>query len=54
MAAAVLLVLLTLAMHRLLLQPFSTVLEALALSPWWLWGAGLLGVWLFAGPRRNP
>lgn len=54
MVGALLLVILTLALHQWLLQPFTVVLQPLLHGGWGLWALALLGVWLFAGPRRSP
>lgn len=54
MVAALLLVILTLALHQWLLQPFTALLQPLLHGSWGLWALLLLGVWLFAGPRRSP
>jgi len=52
MAALLLLVLLTLAAHQWLLQPFTALLQPLLHGSGGLWLLLLLGVWLFAGTRR--
>lgn len=54
MVAVLLLVLLTLAVHHWLLQPFTALLQPLLHGTWALWALLLLGVWLFAGSRRSP
>lgn len=54
MVAVLLLVMVTLALHQWLLQPFTALLQTLLHGSWGLWGLLLLAVWLFAGPRRSP
>ncbi len=54
MVAAVLLVLVTLATHQWLVQPFTELLQPLLHGSWGLWALLLLGGWLFAGSRRLP
>jgi hypothetical protein len=54
MVAVLLLVILTLAVHQWLLQPFTVLLQPLLHGAWGLWVLLLLGVWLFAGSRRSP
>ncbi len=54
MLAVLLLVLLTLAVHQWLLEPFTALLMPLLHGSWGPWALLLLGLWLFAGPRRSP
>lgn len=54
MATLLLLVILTLALHQALLQPFTHLLTPLLHGSWGLWALLLLGIWLFAGSRRSP
>lgn len=54
MAGVLLLVIVTLALHQWLLQPFTALLQPLLHGSWGLWALLLLGVWLFAGSRRSP
>ncbi|MFM7315291.1 MAG: hypothetical protein ACKO0M_19385 [Cyanobium sp.] len=53
MVAVVLLMWITLVVHRLLLQPFGTGLQPLLQVPWGLWVLLLIGLWLFSGPRSR-
>jgi hypothetical protein len=54
MLPVLLLVILTLALHQWLLEPFTALLQPLLHGSWGLWALALLGVWLFAGSRRSP
>lgn len=54
MAALLLLVLLTLAVHQWLVEPFTAPLHGLLHGSWGAWLLLLVGVWLFAGTRRSP
>lgn len=54
MVAAILLAILTLAVHWLVLRPISVLLQPGFEVPWLLGFLFLLGLWLFSGPRRSP
>jgi len=54
MVAVLLLVILTLAVHQWLLEPFVALLQPLLHGSWGFWALLLVGVWLFAGSRRQP
>ncbi|MEB3270893.1 MAG: hypothetical protein VKJ44_04515 [Synechococcus sp.] len=54
MPALLLLVLLTLVLHRLLLELPTPPLQGLLRGGGWGWLLLLLGLWLFSGPPRRP
>lgn len=54
MVAVLLLVIVTLAAHQWLVQPFTDLLQPLLHGSWGFWALLLLGAWLFAGSRRSP
>ncbi|QPN63024.1 hypothetical protein [Synechococcus sp. CBW1004] len=54
MIGVCLVVLLTLAVHQWLVEPFAALLHPLLHGSWAPWALLLLGVWLFAGSRRSP
>jgi len=54
MPALLLLVILTLALHRLLLELPTGPLQDLLRAGWLGWLLLLLGLWLFSGPPRRP
>lgn len=53
MVAVLLLVVLTLVVHHGLLQPLNALLLPLLDGHWGLGALLVLGLWLFAGPRRS-
>ena len=54
MVGVLLVVMLTLAVHQWVLEPFTALLQPLLHGAWGLWLLLLLGGWLFAGCRRSP
>ncbi len=53
MAALLLLVIVSLALHRLLVELPTAPLQELLRGGWPTWLLLLLGLWLFSGPGRN-